>query len=259
MKQPVAIIIARGGSKRLPRKNVLPFCGKPLVEWSIIQACCSHSLGPENTYLSTDDDEIAAIGEKHNIHIIRRPEREDADELAATFWIRHADKEIRKEREIDTHLHILPTCPMRLSDDMDRIITRYEELRAKYPDCREVIWTVPKQEISIKKAMDEDRMMLYLADWTGCFSMAGNWANINDVDYYCNSFLTVKDSEVHDSAHWMEPGGYGRMMYYIEGQWFQQFDIDDQADFDFCELLMERYVLKGRGAQIYWDYKDGQK
>ena len=88
--QVTAIIVARGGSKRLLRKNVLPFCGLPLVEWSILQAVCSHHIGAENTYLTTDDDEIAAIGEKHNLNIIWRPDWENPDKLSAAFVV-HAN------------------------------------------------------------------------------------------------------------------------------------------------------------------------
>jgi pseudaminic acid cytidylyltransferase len=55
----VAIIPARGGSKRLPRKNIRMFCGKPLVAWSIIQALNSYFI--DDVYVSTDDQEIAEI------------------------------------------------------------------------------------------------------------------------------------------------------------------------------------------------------
>ena len=58
----IAVIIARGGSQRVPRKNTKSFCGKSLVEWSIIQARCTRCLTDADIYLSTDDDEIAEIG-----------------------------------------------------------------------------------------------------------------------------------------------------------------------------------------------------
>jgi len=51
----VAIIAARKGSKRLKNKNIKPFCGVPLVVWSIVQAQCSKLI--DRVYLSTDGDE----------------------------------------------------------------------------------------------------------------------------------------------------------------------------------------------------------
>lgn len=56
----VAIVLARGGSKGLPRKNVLPVAGRPCVEWTIEHAYESRSVGP--IILSTDDGELMEIG-----------------------------------------------------------------------------------------------------------------------------------------------------------------------------------------------------
>ena len=55
----VAIIPARGGSKRIPRKNVRPFCGKPMIVWSIEAALESGCF--DRILVSTDDEEIASI------------------------------------------------------------------------------------------------------------------------------------------------------------------------------------------------------
>lgn len=55
----VAIIPARGGSKRIPRKNIKPFCGKPMIAWSIEAAWASHCF--ERVIVSTDDQAVAAI------------------------------------------------------------------------------------------------------------------------------------------------------------------------------------------------------
>ena len=57
----VAVIPARGGSKRIPRKNIRPFCGKPMIAWSIEAACASGCF--ERVIVSTDDDEIAMVAE----------------------------------------------------------------------------------------------------------------------------------------------------------------------------------------------------
>ncbi len=56
----VAIILARGGSKGLPRKNALPVAGRPCIEWTIEHACEARTVGP--VVLSTDDEELMEIG-----------------------------------------------------------------------------------------------------------------------------------------------------------------------------------------------------
>ena len=56
-----AIILARGGSKGIPRKNLLPFCGIPLVQLSLMQANSAENV--RNVYLSSDSDEILALAD----------------------------------------------------------------------------------------------------------------------------------------------------------------------------------------------------
>ena len=57
--QPIFIIPARGGSKRVPRKNIKNFCGKPMIAWAIEKAIASQVSS--NVFVSTDDPEIADV------------------------------------------------------------------------------------------------------------------------------------------------------------------------------------------------------
>lgn len=77
----VAIIPARGGSKRIPRKNIKPFCGKPLIAYSIEAAQKSGLF--EYVYVSTDDEEIASVSASFGAQIIKRP-KELADDFTGT-------------------------------------------------------------------------------------------------------------------------------------------------------------------------------
>ena len=68
----IAIIPARGGSKRIPRKNVRPFCGKPMIAWSIDAARQSGLF--DAVVVSTDDEEVAAVAESFGAEApFRRP------------------------------------------------------------------------------------------------------------------------------------------------------------------------------------------
>ena len=66
----IAIIPARGGSKRLPRKNIFPIWGKPLIYWSIKAAKESKYI--TDVWVSTEDDEIARIAIKNGAKVHRR-------------------------------------------------------------------------------------------------------------------------------------------------------------------------------------------
>src|ERR1035441_2781032 len=68
----VAVIPARGGSKRIPRKNIKAFCGKPMIAWPIEAALATRAF--DNVIVSTDDEEIAAVAEANGAEApFRRP------------------------------------------------------------------------------------------------------------------------------------------------------------------------------------------
>ena len=66
MGSSIAIITARGGSKRIPRKNIKEFCGKPIISYSIEAALQSGLF--EEVMVSTDDEEIAAVARAAGAH-----------------------------------------------------------------------------------------------------------------------------------------------------------------------------------------------
>lgn len=71
----LAIITARGGSKRIPKKNIREFCGKPILAYSIEAALASGLF--DHVMVSTDDEEIAQIAEKYGAEVpfsgVKRP------------------------------------------------------------------------------------------------------------------------------------------------------------------------------------------
>ncbi len=78
----IAVIPARGGSKRIPRKNIKPFMGEPIISYSIIAA--EESKLFDAVIVSTDDDEIAQISEEYGADVPFRRPAKLADDLTAT-------------------------------------------------------------------------------------------------------------------------------------------------------------------------------
>ena len=117
-----AIILARGGSKGIPKKNVKIFCGKPLVEWTIVQAKASKKIN--NIYLSSDSNEILKIGSKHNINIIKRPKIYSGDKASSESAVIHI---IRNIKNISNEGIVLlePTSPLRKKHDIDNLISDF--------------------------------------------------------------------------------------------------------------------------------------
>lgn len=84
-----AVIPARGGSKRIPRKNIRPFCGKPMLAWSIEAAQKSGCF--DRIIVSTDDAEIAAVALQSGAEVpFMRPERLSDDHTGTTAVVQHA-------------------------------------------------------------------------------------------------------------------------------------------------------------------------
>ncbi len=83
-----AIIPARGLSKGIPRKNLIPVCGKPLLAWSIEQSLQAQRL--EGTFVSTDDPEIAEVATRYGAEVILRPAELATDIASTESAVEHA-------------------------------------------------------------------------------------------------------------------------------------------------------------------------
>jgi pseudaminic acid cytidylyltransferase len=76
----IAIIPARGGSKRIPRKNIKPFCGKPIIAYSIEVAIQSNLF--DEIMVSTDDDEIAEVAKSFGVKVPFRRSTKNSNDFA---------------------------------------------------------------------------------------------------------------------------------------------------------------------------------
>ena len=107
----LAIITARGGSKRIPRKNIKLFCGKPILEYSIEAALDSGCF--DQVMVSTEDAEIAEIARKAGAAVpFLRSDETSGDYATTADVIREVLEEYRKREMEFTHACILyPTAP----------------------------------------------------------------------------------------------------------------------------------------------------
>ncbi len=127
----IAVIPARGGSKRIPRKNVRPFCGKPMLAYAIEAAKTSGLF--EHIVVSTDDEEIAGIAHEYNAEIPFIRPKELADDLTPTVpVIAHAIQECQKFGwAIEYVCCIYPGVPFIQIEDLRQA---YEQLIASNAD-----------------------------------------------------------------------------------------------------------------------------
>lgn len=126
MSAILCVIPARGGSKGIPRKNVLPVAGRPLIEWTIAQALAARPR--MDVVVSTDDDEIAAVAAAAGAFVpFRRPSELAHDTTATEPVIRHALDHMRSiGREPEAVMLLQATSPIRLPGTLDRAIAQFE-------------------------------------------------------------------------------------------------------------------------------------
>lgn len=116
-KNILAIIPARGGSKGLPRKNIINVAGKPLISWTIKASIESKYI--TKTIVSSDDDEILEISKKYGAETIKRPVELALDTSPSEVVIEHTLKKLDKAPSFDLIVLLQPTSPLRNSDDID--------------------------------------------------------------------------------------------------------------------------------------------
>ncbi len=119
----VCIITARGGSKGIPRKNVLPLAGKPVIAWTIEAALQSPSVS--DVIVSTDDDEIAEVSREWGAEVpFMRPAELSQDDSPHMAVMIHAIHWLERHRDLRPDYIVLlqPTSPLRTSEDIDAAV-----------------------------------------------------------------------------------------------------------------------------------------
>lgn len=117
----VAVIPARGGSKGVPRKNVRPVGGVPLVGRAVLAARAARLV--DHVFVSTDDAEIARVAEAHGGRVVQRPDDLSGDTASSESALLHALDRLAADGIAATTLVFLQcTSPFTRGEDIDRLI-----------------------------------------------------------------------------------------------------------------------------------------
>lgn len=125
-----ALIPARGGSKRLPRKNIKLLVDKPLIAWSIETAKASKYI--DRVVVSTDDEEIKRISEQYGAEVpFLRPEYLSNDQASSFDVVKHAIDFLTLSRSNELIVLLQPTSPLRLASEIDTALEFFVQKNAK--------------------------------------------------------------------------------------------------------------------------------
>jgi CMP-N,N'-diacetyllegionaminic acid synthase len=124
----LALIPARGGSKGIPRKNIQPLAGKPLIAWTILAALDCHEF--DRVVVTTDDEEIADISKLWGAEIpFMRPAELARDETPSMDVVLHA---LHHLPQFDAVVLLQPTSPLRSKADIEACLAM---ANAQQADC----------------------------------------------------------------------------------------------------------------------------
>ena len=127
MKKILAVITARGGSKRIPRKNIKEFCGKPIIAYSIEAAIKSDMF--EEVMVSTDDKEIVEVAKAYGASVPFIRSEKTSDDYATTSDVILEVLERYKEmgKTFDYICCVYPTAPFVTAEKLQKAVKLMEE------------------------------------------------------------------------------------------------------------------------------------
>lgn len=153
----LAIVAARGGSKGLPRKNLLIAGGKPLIAWTINAALASKYIN--TVVLTSDDEEIMEAGRVFGCDaVIRRPAELASDSASSVDVVLHALNELPG---YDYVILLQPTSPLRTSFDID---AAFELLLSSGAPCCLSVSQVEQSPYWMYRLNEADEMSSLLSD-----------------------------------------------------------------------------------------------
>lgn len=156
----LGIIPARGGSKGIPRKNLRPILGKPLIAYTIEASLKSKYI--TKTILTTEDSEIAQSAKTYGAEVIERPMHLALDEVKTAPVIKHALIELEKQGYRPDYIVLLqPTCPLRDEQYIDAAFDFYFENQKKGFDSCFSAFEAGKTHALWKKCHNQKMQALY--------------------------------------------------------------------------------------------------
>jgi CMP-N-acetylneuraminic acid synthetase len=228
----LGIIPARGGSKRVPGKNLKMLKGKPLIQISIESAKASTLL--DQIIVSTDDEIIANVARGTGLEVpFLRPSNISTDQAADSLYIKHAIDWFKKERNesYDAVVLLRPTSPFRTPALIDEVISKF-----KSKDCTSL------RTVSLIKSKGHPY-------W--CFKQENNYLKsfvpgIDVKDFHQSQLLPDCYAinglvDIVKSENLLQNDLYGNKIAFSVTSPNESVDIDTEEDYKWCRFLMGDY------------------
>ena len=217
----LAIIPARGGSKRLPRKNVEDLCGKPLIAWSIEAGLKSKYI--DKVVVSSDDEEILNTASKLRIDTIKRPDILASDTATSFDVIKHV---LSISKNYDYVVLLQPTSPLRNNTHIDKAIKLLEQKNA---DAIISVCEMDHSPLWSNTLQEDGALDTFLRDNVSDkrSQELEKYYRVNGAIYICKL-----DKLLKEESFFLKVNIYAYIMNRASSV-----DIDEQIDLDFARVL----------------------
>lgn len=221
MKQKtIAIIPARGGSKRVPNKNIIEFNGLPLLVHSIKFAQANSEL-IDDIYVSTDNEQIKKVARQYGAKVIDRPAELSGDFEPTVTAIKHTLSVI--DDEVDNVVLLQATNPLRPKNLLKEAFVIFEKKNV------ESLFTVTRDYKKLGKIVDKTfRPYNY---------KIGQRSQDLEPLYYENGLLYITKATLINQDTIFNGDAYPLVTEHV----FGTIDIDTLEDFDLAKIMLKTY------------------
>ncbi|TGM31722.1 cytidylyltransferase domain-containing protein [Leptospira biflexa] len=229
MKNTIAIILARGGSKGIPKKNIMDFCGKPLISWTIEQCLAVEAI--KSVWVSSDSEDILNISEKAGAKKIKRPEVLANDTATSEDGWLHAIDYVEKESGELIDLVVAPqvTSPLRHSSDFEKGIEQF---------------SLGNYDSMFSCSIAEDLYFWEYKANSELDSINYDWRNRKRRQDHSPQFIENGSFYLYSPKVLREKNNrFGDKIGMVEMEFWKLFEIDSMESFRLCESIMKSFIL----------------
>jgi len=222
-KSIVAIIPARGGSTRLPHKNIVDFCGKPLIAWTIEAALNAGVF--DSVIVSTDDEKIANVSKEYGAEVpFLRDKKADDFSPVSEAIIRTIEQLEEAGKKFDLVVQLFAVCPLRSSEEIIEAVKFFFERKAPFlVSCFRFVGMNPWWAIKLNDKYQGERIFDEI-----------NKRSQDIPPLYCpTGAIWIADIEVLKT----EGTFFGKDQIFWEISWESGIDIDDEKDLRLAKAL----------------------
>jgi len=228
MAKTVAIILARGGSAGIPQKNIIDFCGRPLIVWTIEQFQRAKGIG--SIWVSSDSEDILSISRSCGVETIKRPDDVSSDEATSeSAWLHAVEYIEDKVGCIDLVIAPQVTSPLREPEDIERGLHDFHD-----QNCDSMFSCSVDGDLYFWEKMSDGALRSVNHDYK-------NRKRRQDIS---------KQYIENGSFYLFKPGvlrkynsRFGGKIGMTEMEFWKMFQIDEPSDIKLCQVIMRGYGL----------------